>query len=223
MALADGARIAPSGPAPILDVCTGTGDLALAYWNAGGRIRVFGTDFTHEMLQIAGRKVSAIKQEDMPAGIVFAEADTLQLPFADDQFQIVSVAFGLRNVADTQRGLAEMIRVAQPSGRVVVLEFSEPGNRLFRRAYQAYFRHVLPRVGQLVARNQEDAYNYLPSSVAGFPQGPALVELMDACGLEQVVHRPLTGGIATLYYGCKPVSKQSSTCSHEFEVTSAAR
>ena len=96
-----------------------------------------------------------------------------------------------------------MIRVCRPGGQVAVLEFSEPKGALFRRAYHAYFKHVLPRIGQLVARNQEDAYNYLPSSVSEFPSGQALADVMQQCGLSDVRIRPLTGGIATLYHGVK--------------------
>ncbi len=202
--------VKPAGDGPILDVCTGTGDLALAYWKQGqGRCPVVGTDFTHEMLRLANDKrdqAPEMSANGSPA-VVFLEADTQSLPFADDQFQIVSVAFGLRNVTDTRRGLREMVRVCRPGGRVVVLEFSEPSNPVFRRVYQSYFKHVLPRIGQLVARNQEDAYNYLPNSVKEFPCGQALVDIMTQCGLSHVTHQPLTFGIATLYHGTKSASQ----------------
>ncbi|MGD9855663.1 MAG: bifunctional demethylmenaquinone methyltransferase/2-methoxy-6-polyprenyl-1,4-benzoquinol methylase UbiE [Planctomycetaceae bacterium] len=199
--------VSPRTNEPVLDVCTGTGDLALAYWRRGrGRFTVVGTDFTHEMLQRALHKRlrAGITTSNGSAGVEFLEADTQALPFADRQFQIVSVAFGLRNVTETRRGLAEMIRVCRPGGRVVVLEFSEPANPLLRRVYHAYFKHVLPRIGQWVARNQDDAYNYLPASVSEFPFGQALADLMAECGLEDVRHTPLTFGIATLYSGTRP-------------------
>lgn len=192
-------RVPPEGDAPILDVCTGTGDLALAYARAGGgRVPVVGTDFTHEMLRLANAKP--------PAGrppIIYLEADTQRLPFADDTFQIVSVAFGLRNVTNTERGLREMVRVCRPGGCVAILEFSLPGNRLLRGIYQAYFRYVLPRIGQLLARNRQSAYNYLPASVSEFPYGEALADVMRRCGLEGVEWTPLTFGVATLYVGRK--------------------
>ena len=196
--------VAPEGDAPILDVCTGTGDLAMAYWKKT-RGRVIGTDFTREMLELANRKLAgqkAIIESGRP--VTFLAADTQRLPFADDQFQIVSVAFGLRNVADIQRGLEEMIRVCTPGGRVVVLEFSMPSNPVVGRVYRGYFKHVLPRVGQLLARNRQSAYNYLPQSVAQFPEGKALAAVMEACGLQSVEWKPLTVGVATLYYGRKP-------------------
>jgi demethylmenaquinone methyltransferase/2-methoxy-6-polyprenyl-1,4-benzoquinol methylase len=200
--------VAPREDAPILDVCSGTGDLAFAYWkNCAGRAAVVATDFTHEMLVRAAQKRDRIAVADNSgrSGITFLEADTQHLPFGDDQFQIVCVAFGLRNVSDTRSGLREMTRVCRPGGRVAVLEFSRPRNRLFGALYQAYFRHVLPRIGQWLARNRELAYQYLPESVSQFPDGEALADLMRGCGLEPVTFRPLTWGVATLYVGTKPV------------------
>lgn len=200
-------RVAPIGDAPILDVCTGTGDLAIAYWKkARGRSQVVGTDFTHEMLVLAHQKAAQITSgaSTESRALLFLEADTLKLPFVDDKFQIVSVAFGLRNVADTLEGLREMARVCQPGGRVVVLEFSMPSNRLFGAIYRWYFKHILPRIGQLLARNTEAAYNYLPQSVSQFPQGAELAEMMKAAGLVQATYIPLTFGVATLYVGVKP-------------------
>jgi demethylmenaquinone methyltransferase/2-methoxy-6-polyprenyl-1,4-benzoquinol methylase len=197
---------APRGDWPILDVCTGTGDLALAFWKKGrGKVPIIGADFTHEMLVIADRKAAKPRALGQPLGIplAFLQADTQQLPFADGQFQIVSVAFGLRNVTDTARGLTEMIRVCRPGGRVVVLEFSLPGNRVLRGLYTWYFRNILPRLGQLLSRNSQQAYSYLPDSVSEFPYGERLAALMKECGLRSVVHTPLTFGIATLYIGEK--------------------
>lgn len=197
---------APRGAAPILDVCTGTGDLVLAYWKkSGGKVSVVGADFTGEMLVIAEEKAAKAQAAARAAGVTlgFVQADAQELPFADEQFQIVSVAFGLRNVTDTSRGLREMIRVCQPGGRVVVLEFSLPGNRLLRAFYTWYFRNILPRIGQLLSRNSHQAYSYLPESVSEFPYGERLATLMKECGLKTVQFTPLTFGIATLYIGEK--------------------
>lgn len=200
--------VAPAGTAPILDVCTGTGDLALAYWKQGqGRIPVFGTDFTPEMLDLAREKFGKQRRPagtDHEATVEFREADTQHLPFADNTFQIVSVAFGLRNVSDTRAGLREMIRVCQPGGRIAVLEFSQPTMPGLAGLYRWYFKNILPRVGQLFARNNEQAYNYLPESVSEFPCGKALADIFAECGLDQVTFTPLTFGIATLYVGHKP-------------------
>lgn len=196
----------PIGEAPILDVCTGTGDLALAYWKKGaGRIPVVGADFTEEMLVIADRKAASPRAAGKANGVdfVFLQADTQALPFPDATFQIVSVAFGLRNVTDTARGLREMIRVCRPGGRVVVLEFSLPENRLLRAVYSWYFTNVLPRIGQLLSRNRQEAYRYLPNSVSEFPYGERLAQQMRDCGLSTVTFMPLTLGIATLYIGTR--------------------
>jgi demethylmenaquinone methyltransferase / 2-methoxy-6-polyprenyl-1,4-benzoquinol methylase len=191
----------PIGTAPILDACTGTADLALAYWRAGGgKVPVVGTDFCQPMLEIGRekcRRTGALEQ------ITLLEADTQALPFPNDTFQIVCVAFGLRNVSDTGAGLREMARVCRPGGRVVVLEFSTPTAWPLGTVYAWYFRHVLPRIGQALARNTQAAYNYLPQSVGHFPQGEALAEQMRAAGLGKVWLRPFTFGVATLYVGEK--------------------
>jgi demethylmenaquinone methyltransferase/2-methoxy-6-polyprenyl-1,4-benzoquinol methylase len=140
---------------------------------------------------------------EFQAGITLLQADTLRLPFPDDMFQIVSVAFGLRNVADTDAGLREMVRVCRGGGRVAILEFSTPTAWPLGALYGWYFRHVLPRIGQALARNQQAAYNYLPQSVGHFPQGEALATRMRAAGLGEVQFKPFTLGVATLYTGRK--------------------
>lgn len=196
--------VPPTGDGPILDLCTGTGDLALAYDRAAkGKTPIVGADFCHEMLQIAQKKVDSLKANDR---IQLIEADAQKLPFPDNHFQIVTVAFGLRNVTDTDRGLSEMIRVARPGGRIAVLEFSQPRNRVFGGLYRFYFRHVLPRLGQMISRSKDNAYHYLPASVMEFPDGEALAERMRRLGLTEVRWKPFTFGVATLYIGVKPQS-----------------
>jgi demethylmenaquinone methyltransferase/2-methoxy-6-polyprenyl-1,4-benzoquinol methylase len=193
--------VPPAGPAPILDLCTGTGDLALAYDRAArGAAVVVGADFCHEMLALAGEKV---RRRGAAERIRFLEADAQRLPFADDTFQITTVAFGLRNVTDPDRGLAEMVRVTRPGGAVAVLEFSRPRGWLFGRLYRLYFRYVLPFVGQAISRSKDSAYCYLPASVLEFPDGDALAERLRRHGLHEVHWHPLTFGIATLYAGTK--------------------
>jgi demethylmenaquinone methyltransferase / 2-methoxy-6-polyprenyl-1,4-benzoquinol methylase len=200
---------APAGDRPILDVCTGTGDLAVAYWKRSrGLVRVVGSDFTHEMLTLARHKTAMLRGDSTngePA-IEFVEADAQRLPFADGLFQIVSVAFGLRNVTNTLEGLREMARVCAPGGRVVVLEFSMPQNAMIGGLYRWYFRNILPRIGQLISGNRQAAYKYLPDSVSEFPWGERLAAMMKSCGLERVTWTPLTFGIATLYIGTKSES-----------------
>src|SRR5262249_40947689 len=138
--------------------------------------------------------------------IRFLEADAQRLPFPDNEFQIATVAFGLRNVNDTDKGLAEMVRVTRPAGKVAILEFSQPRGRVFGELYRFYFRNVLPLTGQVISRSQENAYRYLPASVLEFPDGEALAERLRRHGLEQVRFHPLTFGIATLYVGVKPAA-----------------
>ncbi|MGD9722438.1 MAG: bifunctional demethylmenaquinone methyltransferase/2-methoxy-6-polyprenyl-1,4-benzoquinol methylase UbiE [Pirellulales bacterium] len=193
-------KVPPQGDAPVLDLCTGTGDLALAYSRASrGRTPVVGADFCQPMLAIGRDKARRAQAEQ----VTFVEADAQNLPFAADTFQIVSVAFGLRNVADTDRGLREMLRVCRPGGKIAVLEFSMPTRQPVRAMYSWYFRNVLPRIGQAVARNGNGAYHYLPDSVGEFPQGEALCTRMRAAGARDVRHYPLTLGVATLYVGSK--------------------
>ena len=193
--------VTPEGDHPILDVCTGTGDLALAYWRAGGcKVPVVGADFCHPMLVIGRQKCRRAGAE---GHVRLVEADAQQLPFPDDTFQIVSVAFGLRNLSDTDRGLREMARVCRRGGRVAVLEFSMPRWGPLRAFYGWYFRRVLPRVGEAIARNRQGAYNYLPASVGEFPQDEALAERMRAGGLARVGFHRFSLGIATLYVGEK--------------------
>ena len=185
---------------PVLDICTGTGDLALALKRRFPAAEIIGTDFTHEMLVIARRKAG---RRVPGGGITFVESDAQALPFPDDSFGLVTVAFGLRNVTDTARGLDEMVRVCRPGGEVLVLEFSRPEVPILGGLYGWYFRNLLPRVGQLVARNRQSAYDYLPESVGEFPSGRALADLMERSGLFEVRFTPLTFGVATLYRGRK--------------------
>lgn len=219
----------PTDDGPILDVCTGTADLALAYWRAGrGRVPIVGTDFCLPMLEIGRRKCQRVvgqvvnlpgssepgmaRCQPAPQAITLLEADTLRLPFLDNIFQIVCVAFGLRNVADLDAGLREMTRVCRPGGRVAILEFSTPTLWPLGTLYGWYFQHVLPRVGQALARNSQAAYNYLPQSVRRFPQAESLAERMRAAGLCETEHHRFTFGIATLYLGTKPPQEDRHSC-----------
>lgn len=199
------ARLVPAGPpelGPVLDLCTGTGDLALTYdRDTKGAVPVVGADFSHEMLVIATKKAASA---GAGARVRFVEADAQALPFADDTFQLVTNAFGLRNVTDTDKGLAEMVRVTRPHGRVAVLEFSKPRNPVLGRLYNAYFQYLLPLLGQFISGSGENAYRYLPASVLRFPDYDALADRMRAAGLTEVKYEPFTFGVATLYVGVKP-------------------
>jgi demethylmenaquinone methyltransferase/2-methoxy-6-polyprenyl-1,4-benzoquinol methylase len=194
---------APEPGVPILDCCTGTADLALAFDRAAqGRSPIVATDFCREMLQIGREKVLRAGAEDR---VTLVEGDTQRLPLPCDTFGIVSVAFGLRNVSDTVRGIDELIRVARPGGKVAILEFSRPRGRLFGTLYLVFFRYLLPRIGQALAPNDQGAYEYLPRSVLHFPDGQTMLDLLAERGLTDVRQFPLTRGIATLYVGTKPV------------------
>ncbi len=189
----------------VLDVCTGTGELALAYTDKLDTDGfVIGSDFCFEMLVIGERKLQ------QPVGAVsnrttsFLAADTLTLPFLDNTFDVVSVGFGIRNVSDLEMGIREMTRVAAPGGRVVILEFTQPVNPLFRSLYYFYFTRVLPFLGNLISRNRDDAYGYLPRSVMKFPDCNALKTVMERCGLTDVRYQRKTFGIVAIHVGKKP-------------------
>ena len=192
-------KLAPNKKEPILDVCTGTGDLAFSFHKyTDGRVPVIGSDFCFEMLEVGRQKVDKFDRD-----VSFVEADAQNLPFDDGQFQVVSAAFGLRNVADTDEGLREMTRVCRPGGQVAILEFSVPRYQPIKGMYGWYFKNVLPKIGQFLARNDSSAYDYLPESVGEFPCYEALVEKMVNAGMSSAKFYPLTGGIATLYVGVK--------------------
>jgi demethylmenaquinone methyltransferase / 2-methoxy-6-polyprenyl-1,4-benzoquinol methylase len=187
---------------PVLDVCTGTGDLTISMAKVlGPKTPIVGSDFCNEMLDIARTKQS--KTIPGHSLVDFIEADTQELPFPDDHFQAVTVAFGLRNVAITEKGLSEMRRVCKPGGKVAVLEFSKPTVFGLRHVYNAYFQTILPRVGQSMSKNKQSAYEYLPQSVQEFPSGDALASIMREADLKDVAMYPMTLGVVTLYVGTK--------------------
>jgi demethylmenaquinone methyltransferase/2-methoxy-6-polyprenyl-1,4-benzoquinol methylase len=177
-----------------LDCCTGTGDLALALADRvaspGG---VVGVDFSAQMIARAREKA-----ERRGARVTFEVADALDLPFPDGAFDAATVAFGIRNVADLDRGLAEMARVVRPGGRVVVLEITTPAR--LRRFYGLWFDRAVPWLGRLLGRDGA-AYSYLPASVRRFPDPPQLASRMAAAGLRDIRWRPLAAGIVALHHG----------------------
>ena len=199
--LAPAATEGPLAEAPILDLCTGTGDLALAYDRAtGGKHKITAADFCPEMLELGRQKGERIEANDR---IEWIEADANSLPFEDNTYQLVTVAFGLRNVSNTDQGLREMTRVCRPGGRIGILEFTTPRWSPFKQIYGWYFRNVLPRIGQALMSNKSAAYEYLPESVKQFYEYEALLERMESAGLTNVRFHPLTLGVATLYLGEK--------------------
>lgn len=182
-----------------IDLCCGTGDLMLELARVSAGL-VVGSDFCHPMLEIGARKA---RRGGRARHTALVEADSLRLPFADASFDLVTVAFGFRNLADYGAGLAEMRRVVKPGGVVAILEFSQPSNPLFRRIYHFYFTRILPRVGTEVS-GVAGPYDYLPASVQKFPDQRELLELMREAGFVPVTYQNWTGGIVALHTGVKP-------------------
>lgn len=181
----------------VLDCATGTGDLAIAFARVVGPSGgVVGTDFSAEMLAPAPAKA-----ERAGVAIRFEQADVTALPYADSSFDVASIAFGIRNVADRVAGLREMARVVRPGGRVMVLEFGQPSAPVFRPLYNLYSRKVLPALGGVLTGNRR-AYDYLDRSAGAFPCGDAFVALMRETGaFDAIEWRAYTGGIAYAYRG----------------------
>ena len=176
----------------VLDICCGTGDLVLALERARGA-PVFGSDFCHPML-VASRK----KLDEHRKHSALFEADALQLPLADASLDLLTVAFGFRNLANYDAGLAEMRRVVRPDGAAAILEFSQPPNPAFAALYNFYSRRILPLIGGALS-GEPGAYTYLPESVKKFPNGEELAHLMRRAGFDSVTYEYLTGGIVALH------------------------
>jgi demethylmenaquinone methyltransferase/2-methoxy-6-polyprenyl-1,4-benzoquinol methylase len=193
------AETVPSAGGRFLDVATGTADMALEIVRQKGPgASVVGVDLSVEMMRVGQEKSARAGQSRR---VAFLRAPGECLPFGDGVFDSACVAFGIRNVADRDRGLREMCRAVRPGGRVVVLEFSSPPGTVFGALYRFYFRSVLPRIGGIFSRGS--AYAYLPESVFAFPDPPAFAEMMRAAGCVSVTRRPLTFGIVTLYVGVR--------------------
>ncbi len=182
--------------ARVLDVCCGTGDLVLSLARQGRP--VLGTDFCHPMLVAAAAKIARRR-----APAVLFESDALALPLRDASLDLLTVAFGFRNLANYESGLAEMRRVLRPGGMAAILEFSRPPNALFGAFYRLYSRRILPWIGDLISGTR-DAYTYLPESVRKFPAAPELAGMMQRAGFAEVSFEYLTGGIAALHLGRIP-------------------
>lgn len=181
----------------ILDVATGTGDVALTIAaRTPDDVLITGVDFCAEMVDIGREKVA---RSPYRSRIDFAVAPCEDIPYPDGTFDSVTIAFGIRNVVDRLRGLQEMYRVLRPGGTTVILEFSTPESSFFKTIYQWYFLKVLPKVGGLFS--QQSAYQYLPDSVMEFPSRKEFKALMGSAGFRNVTHRDLTFGIATIYTG----------------------
>lgn len=182
--------------AVVLDVACGTGDLSLELAQ-NGKASVIGTDFCRPMLAVAQEKNGGIA-----TAIPYVEADAMQLSFADNSFDAVTIAFGLRNLPNYDNGLKELNRILKPGGTLVILECSHPPLPGFRQLYHFYFGRVLPRIGGLVSGSR-GAYEYLPDSVSKFPEQKTLVGMMEKAGFSNVKYQNLTGGISAIHSGIK--------------------
>ncbi|QOR74790.1 bifunctional demethylmenaquinone methyltransferase/2-methoxy-6-polyprenyl-1,4-benzoquinol methylase UbiE [Cruoricaptor ignavus] len=189
--------MAAGRPQRVLDVATGTGDLAIAIHRGTGA-QVTGLDLSQQMLNVGTEK---IKNAGLSTGIRMMKGDAENLPFQDDTFDAVSVAFGVRNFENLEMGLREMRRVVKPGGSVFILEFSQVEG-ILRPLYQFYFKNILPRIGRLVSRDNR-AYTYLPDSVNAFPYGDAMKKILLAQGYSKVDYKKLSLGIATIYKATK--------------------
>jgi demethylmenaquinone methyltransferase / 2-methoxy-6-polyprenyl-1,4-benzoquinol methylase len=182
----------------ILDVATGTGDLAIEAMRTNP-LKIAGIDISRKMLEIGKDK---IRRKGFSGKIDLMQGDSENIPFGDDLFDVSMVAFGVRNFSDPLKGLMEMKRVTRNGGMILVLEFSKPSGFLFRKVYNFYFTKILPFVGKLFSKDKS-AYSYLPDSVYKFPDNEKFLELLTKAGFCETRQVKLTGGVASIYTGLK--------------------
>jgi demethylmenaquinone methyltransferase/2-methoxy-6-polyprenyl-1,4-benzoquinol methylase len=192
-------RLAEFNPSSVIDIATGTADFAIAASRLNPE-KITGIDLSERMLEIGRRKV---EKRGLSHLITLIKADSEELPFEDKLFDAAIVGFGVRNFENLERGLREILRVLNPGGVFLVLEFSHPHNKLFRMLYSFYFFRMLPFVGKMLS-NDNSAYSYLPESVAEFPERERFMEILSKAGYVNCSCYPLTFGIASVYLSQKP-------------------
>lgn len=185
-------------PKTILDIATGTGDFAIEALSLNPDA-IIGVDISEGMLKVGRQKLKKRKLDDR---ISLQSGDSENLPFDDNKFDAIIVAFGVRNFENLEKGLSEMLRVLRPGGKVVVLEFSKPKSFPFKQLYNFYFKNILPTVGKTISKDNA-AYTYLPESVKSFPDGKYFTGILDKIGFKNTECKPLTFGISSIYTGIK--------------------
>ncbi len=188
----------PSKPKTILDVATGTADFAIEA-NSIHPEKIIGVDLAENMLEIGEKKIRKMNLEKI---ISLKQADSEALPFSDNNFDAVTIGFGVRNFMNPVKGLTEMHRVLKPGGQIAVLEFSKPKNFLVKGIFNFYFKRLCPLIGALVSKDK-NAYQYLHDSVKNFPEGREFLNMMETAGFKNTFQRKLTFGIASVYFGAK--------------------
>lgn len=194
------AMVGNDHPRRVLDVATGTGDVAFHLYRRFRPERMVGLDLSEGMLAIARRKLAASDDDEMRRRMEFVQGDSLALPFGDGEFDAVTVAYGVRNFERLEDGLREMARVLRPGGLLCIIELSEPRNPLTHAMYRLYSRRLIPLVGRMVSGDSR-AYTYLPESIAAAPQRDDMTGLMKRAGLTDCRWRSLTFGAVTIYTG----------------------
>lgn len=188
----------PHQPRHILDVATGTGDFAIQAMDIQPD-EVVGVDISEGMLEKGRAKIKAL---GLSSKIQLLSGDSENIPFDENKFDAVTVAFGVRNFADVQRGLREIHRVLKPGGHIIVLEFSRPRQFPFKQVYNFYFKTILPKIGRMVSSDRA-AYTYLPESVEAFPDGEDFVNILRNVGFKEITCKPLTFSVSSIYMGQK--------------------
>jgi demethylmenaquinone methyltransferase/2-methoxy-6-polyprenyl-1,4-benzoquinol methylase len=181
----------------ILDIATGTGDLAITLHREG--VKITGMDISQGMMDVG---VVKVKEKGKEKDISFTLGDAENIPFPDNHFDAITVAFGVRNFENLQKGLKDMYRVLKPGGHVYILELSTPTKTPYKQLYKIYSTQVMPRIGRLISKDTS-AYTYLPESIAAFPYGKEFTDIMEKCQYTSVSCRPLTFGLASIYSGTK--------------------
>lgn len=192
-------RVTSHKPAKLLDIATGTCDLAIALAKKNPNCKIVGGDLSPKMLEVGAKKC---EERGLGKQIELCECSALDLPFDSECFDVITVAFGVRNFENLKQGLSEMLRVVKKGGNIYILEFSKPKNTIISAPYLFYFKHILPVIGRLISKS-DNAYTYLPDSVISFPCGEEFTDIMKEVGFSSYGFKPLSFGIATIYYGKK--------------------